>query len=39
MSRLDRALVDRGLLNSRSRAAREIASGRVSVNGRTATKA
>ncbi|UZD61084.1 TlyA family RNA methyltransferase [Brevibacterium sp. JSBI002] len=39
MSRLDRALVDRGLLNSRSRAAREIAAGRVSVNGRTATKA
>ncbi len=39
MSRLDRALVDRGLLNSRSRAAREIAAGRVSVNGRTAAKA
>ena len=39
MSRLDRALVDRGLLNSRSRAAREIAAGRVSVNGRTASKA
>ena len=39
MSRLDRVLVDRGLLNSRSRAAREIAAGRVSVNGRTASKA
>ena len=39
MSRLDRALVDRRLLNSRSRAAREIAAGRVSVNGRTASKA
>ncbi|UVI34696.1 TlyA family RNA methyltransferase [Brevibacterium spongiae] len=39
MSRLDRALVDRGLVNSRSRAAREIAAGRVSVNGRTAAKA
>ncbi|MGC3022984.1 MULTISPECIES: TlyA family RNA methyltransferase [unclassified Brevibacterium] len=39
MSRLDRALVDRGLLHSRSRAAREIAAGRVGVNGRTITKA
>ena len=39
MSRLDRVLVDRGLLNSRSRAAREIAAGRVSINGRTAAKA
>lgn len=37
-TRLDRALVDRGLLPSRSRAAREIAAGRVSVNGTPATK-
>jgi 23S rRNA (cytidine1920-2'-O)/16S rRNA (cytidine1409-2'-O)-methyltransferase len=39
VSRLDRALVERGLLNSRSRAAREIAAGRVGVNGRTILKA
>lgn len=38
MSRLDRALVDRELLSSRSRAAREISAGRVSVNGTTVTK-
>ena len=37
-TRLDRALVDRGLLPSRSRAAREIAAGRVSVNGTPAAK-
>ncbi|WP_144587448.1 TlyA family RNA methyltransferase [Brevibacterium casei] len=37
-TRLDRALVDRGLLPSRSRAAREVAAGRVSVNGTPATK-
>ncbi|WP_278373456.1 TlyA family RNA methyltransferase [Brevibacterium casei] len=37
-TRLDRALVDRGLLPSRSRAAREIAAGRVRVNGAPATK-
>jgi 23S rRNA (cytidine1920-2'-O)/16S rRNA (cytidine1409-2'-O)-methyltransferase len=39
VSRLDRALVDRNMLGSRSRAAREIAAGRVDVNGRTVTKA
>ncbi|GAA1842678.1 SAM-dependent methyltransferase [Brevibacterium marinum] len=39
MSRLDRELVDRDLIASRSRAVREIAAGRVSVNGRTASKA
>jgi 23S rRNA (cytidine1920-2'-O)/16S rRNA (cytidine1409-2'-O)-methyltransferase len=38
VSRLDRALVDRGILPSRSRAAREIAAGRVTVNGRPASK-
>lgn len=38
MSRLDRELVDRELITSRSRAAREIAAGRVSVNGRAAAK-
>ncbi|RBP61876.1 23S rRNA (cytidine1920-2'-O)/16S rRNA (cytidine1409-2'-O)-methyltransferase [Brevibacterium sanguinis] len=39
MTRLDRALVDRGLIRSRSRAAREIAAGRVSVNAATVSKA
>src|SRR5699024_6246150 len=39
VSRLDRALVDRNLLGSRSRAARDIAAGLVGVNGRTATTA
>ena len=38
MSRLDRELVARELITSRSRAAREIAAGRVSVNGRAAAK-
>lgn len=38
MSRVDRALVDRELIATRSRAAREIAAGHVSVNGKTVTK-
>lgn len=38
MSRLDRELVERELIATRSRAAREIAAGRVSINGRTAVK-
>lgn len=38
MTRLDRALVDRGVIRSRSRAAREIAAGHVCVNGRPVTK-
>ncbi|MDN5793719.1 MAG: TlyA family RNA methyltransferase, partial [Brevibacterium aurantiacum] len=38
MSRLDRELVERELIATRSRAAREIAAGRVSVNGHTVSK-
>lgn len=38
MSRLDRELVARGIVASRTRAAREIAAGRVSVNGAAVTK-
>ena len=38
MSRLDRELVHRELITTRSRASREIAAGRVSINGRTASK-
>jgi 23S rRNA (cytidine1920-2'-O)/16S rRNA (cytidine1409-2'-O)-methyltransferase len=39
VSRLDVALVQRGLVRSRNRAVREIAAGRVTVNGSTAGKA
>ncbi|GAA4285210.1 TlyA family RNA methyltransferase [Brevibacterium daeguense] len=39
MTRLDVALVERGLVRSRNRAVREIAAGRVAVNGSTARKA
>ncbi|MDN6527462.1 MAG: TlyA family RNA methyltransferase [Brevibacterium sp.] len=38
MSRLDRELVERELITTRSRAAREIAAGRVSVNGSVVSK-
>lgn len=38
MSRLDRELVERELITTRSRAAREIAAGRVSVNGAVVSK-
>ena len=36
--RLDTALVERGLVRSRTRAAREIAAGRVAVDGAVVTK-